>query len=69
MSELTELLTVAQAADELSLTERAVRHRITTGTLAAQKLGTGRTSAYVITRAEINRVKAAEAAAREGATA
>lgn len=64
-----DVMSVAQAAEELSLSPRAVQHRIKTGTLAAQKLGTGRTSAYVITRAEINRVKAAEAAAREGATA
>ena len=53
-----DLLTVAQAAAELDLSPRAVQHRITTGTLAAQKLGAGRTSAYVITRAEIDRVKA-----------
>lgn len=56
-----DLMTVAQAAEELSLSVRAVQHRITTGTLAATKLGSGRTSAYVITRAEVERVKASEA--------
>lgn len=64
----TELLSVEDAARELHITSRAVRHRITAGTLAAQKLGKG-TSPYVITRAEVERVKAAEAAAREGASA
>lgn len=65
MSELTappDLLSVAQVAQELRLTERAVRHRIKAGTLAATKLGPG-TASYVITRAEVERVKAAEAAA------
>jgi excisionase family DNA binding protein len=52
-----DLLTVTQAADELNLSVRAVQHRITNGTLAAQKLGSGRTSAYVIERDEIERVK------------
>lgn len=42
------------------MSERAVRHRIVAGTLAATKIGTGRTSAYVITAEEIERVKAAE---------
>ena len=52
----TDLLTVAQAAAVLNLSPRAVQHRIKTGSIAAQKLGTGRTSAYVIARTEIDRV-------------
>lgn len=55
-----EVLSVASVAVELSLTERAVRHRIKAGTLAATKLGPG-TSSYVITREEVERVKAAAA--------
>lgn len=55
------LLSVAQAAVELGLTERAVRHRIKAGTLAAVKLGPG-TSQYVITRDEIDRAKVERAA-------
>lgn len=51
------LLTVTQAAVELHITPRAVRHRILAGTLEATKLGPG-TSAYVITRDEVDRVKA-----------
>ena len=60
MSEL-DLLSVAQAARELHITERAVRHRIKAGTLVATKLGPG-TASYVITRTEIERVKAEAAA-------
>lgn len=63
----SELLAVAQAADELHLSVRAVQHRIKNGQIKAVKLGAGRTSAYVIARAEVDRVKAE--AAREGATA
>lgn len=62
MSELSPVLSVAQTARELNLTERAVRHRIKAGTLAATKLGPG-TASYVITRDEVERVKAAEDAA------
>lgn len=58
----SEFLSVRQAAAELHLTDRAIRHRITTGTLAATKLGPG-TASYVITRSEVERVKAEEMAA------
>lgn len=60
---MTNLLNVRQAAKALNLTSRAVRHRIAAGTLKASKIGDGRTSAYVITREEIERVKAEEAVA------
>lgn len=58
----TEILTVAQVAAELNIGRRAVIHRINAGTLAAEKLGDGPTNAYVITRAEVERVKAGDAA-------
>ena len=61
MSELNDFLSVAQAGAALHITERAVRHRIKVGTLRATKMGPG-TAAYVITRAEIERVKAGAAA-------
>lgn len=54
---LPELLSVAQAAEELHIGRRAVIHRIHAGTLAATKIGTG-TAAYVITRTEVERAKA-----------
>ncbi len=57
-----DFLSVTQAASELDLTPRAIRHRISVGTLAAVKLGPG-TASYVITRAEIERVKAERAVA------
>ncbi len=58
----TEFLSVAQAARELHIGDRAVRHRIAAGTLIAVKLGPG-TAQYVIARSEIERIKAARVAA------
>ena len=54
----TDVLTVKQAAELLGISRRAVIHRIMAGTLAATKLGPS-TTAYIIDRAEIERVKAA----------
>ena len=54
-----EWLNVVQAAKLLSLTPRAVLHRITSGKIKASKLGEGRTSAYVIAASEIERVQQA----------
>ena len=59
MSTPANYLTVTQAARELNLHRRAVIHRIAAGTLAATKVGDGRTSAYIIERAEVERIKAA----------
>lgn len=61
MPNTDDFLSVAQVATELGITDRAVRHRIKAGTLAATKLGTG-TASYVITRAEVERVKSGVAA-------
>ena len=58
----SELLSVTQAARELSVAPRTLHHRIATGKVAATKVGDGRTSAYVITRAEVERIKRGEAA-------
>lgn len=57
MSQLSEYLTVTQAARELNLTRRAVVHRIAAGALAATKVGEARTNAYIIERAEVERAK------------
>ena len=54
-----EWLTVTQAARVLSLSPRAVLHRITSGKIAASKMGEGRTSAYVIAASEIERIQQA----------
>lgn len=59
---LADLLSVQQVAAALHITPRAVRHHIKAGTLNAIKLGAG-TSAYVITRAEVDRIKAERDAA------
>lgn len=55
------LISVNEAAEILNISPRAVRHRILAGTLAATKLGPA-TASYVITRAEVERVKAGAAA-------
>jgi len=48
---------VTQAAAELNMAPRTLHHQIATGKVHATKVGDGRTSAYVITRAEIERAK------------
>ena len=60
----TDLLSVSQAAEELGKPNRTLHYWIATGKIAATKIGDGKTSAYVITRAEIERVKAAAAAVK-----
>ena len=60
MTTPSDYLTVTQAARELNLTRRAVVHRIAAGTLAADKVGDARTSAYIIERAEVERIKATD---------
>jgi hypothetical protein len=57
-----EVLSTTQTAEELGLSHRAVLHRIKAGTIAATKLGPG-TASYVITRTEVDRVKAEQKAA------
>lgn len=47
-----DLMSVAQAAKFLNLSTRAVHHRITSGALPAQKLGSG-TSQYVLRRTDV----------------
>lgn len=56
-----DFLSVQQAAVELALAPRTVHQRIAAGKIAARRIGDGRTSAYVITRSEVERVKAARA--------
>lgn len=58
-----DLFSVTQAAKELGYAPRTLHHHIATGKVAATKVGDGRTSAYVITRAEVERVKAERDAA------
>jgi excisionase family DNA binding protein len=56
-------LTVGQAAHELGIAPRTVIARISAGRITAQKHGTGKTSAYIIPRTEIDRIKANTTAA------
>lgn len=48
-----DLLTVGQVAELLGKAPRTILHRIAVGQLPATKLGTGKTSAYVIRRADV----------------
>lgn len=64
MPETQELLTVVEAATALGIAPRTVLYRITHGTLAAEKHGTGLRAPYIITRAEIDRVLAADTTER-----
>lgn len=57
-----ELLTTAQAATELGVSRRTILARIQAGTLEATKVGDGRTSAFLLTRAEVERAKGSPAA-------
>lgn len=54
-----DIVSVAEAADELCVDRRTVLHWIKAGKAQAEKLGTGRTSAYYLTRAELERLKQA----------
>ena len=51
-------LSVNQAAEALGVSRRSVLRRIAEGTITATKLGTGETSAWMITQTEVDRVKA-----------
>lgn len=57
LAESGDLLSVVQVADELGKPTRTVNYWITSGRLAAIKLGVN-TAQYVITRAEVERIKA-----------
>lgn len=51
-----DLLTAKQAAAQLSIPLRTFHRWILAGKVEATKIGDGRTSAYVITRAEVERL-------------
>ena len=62
MATKSPLVNVAQAAEILRISPRAVRRRILAGTIPAQKLGPG-TSGYVLLRADVEALAAKDAAA------
>ena len=57
------VVSVAAAAAEWHVTRRTALRWIAAGEVAATKVGDGRTNAYVLTRAEVERVKRAKEAA------
>ena len=58
-----QIVTVATAAEEWGIDRRTALRWITTGKVAAEKIADGKTNAYVLTRAEVERVKREKAAA------
>ena len=58
-----QIVTVAVAAEEWGIDRRTALRWIATGKVAAEKIADGKTNAYVLTRAEVDRVKAEVAAA------
>ena len=58
-----QIVTVAVAAEEWGIDRRTALRWIAAGKVAAEKIADGRTNAYVLTRAEVERVKREKAAA------
>ena len=58
-----QLVTVAAAAEEWGIDRRTALRWIAAGKVAAEKIAGGKTNAYVLTRAEVERVKRAKEAA------
>lgn len=59
----SQIVTVAVAAEEWHVDRRTAIRWIASGKVAAEKIGEGQTSAYVLTREEVDRVKAEVVAA------
>lgn len=58
-----QIVTVAVAAQEWGIDRRTALRWIATGKVTAEKIADGKTNAYVLTREEVDRVKAEVAAA------
>ena len=58
-----QIVTVAVAAEEWGVDRRTALRWIAAGKVAAEKIADGKTNAYVLTRAEVERVKRAKEAA------
>lgn len=62
MGKNSTIINAAEAAKILHISVRAVQHRITSGTLPAQKLP-GKTGAYILDRETVEAIAAKEKAA------
>ena len=62
MQKSPDIISAAEAAKILHISVRAVQHRITSGTLPAQKLP-GKTGAYILDRATVEAIAAKDQAA------
>ena len=54
----SQIVTVAVAAEEWRVDRRTALRWIASGKVAAEKIADGKTNAYVLTRAEVDRIKA-----------
>lgn len=59
----SQIVTVTVAADEWRVDRRTALRWIESGRVEAEKIGTGKTSAYVLARSEVDRIKAEVVAA------
>lgn len=59
----SQIVTVTVAAHEWGVNRRTARRWIETGRVEAEKIAGGKTSAYVLTREEVDRIKAEVTAA------
>lgn len=59
----SQIVTVAVAAEEWRVDRRTALRWIASGKVAAEKIADGKTNAYVLTREEVDRVKAEVVAA------
>ena len=62
MQKSSDIISAAEAAKILHISVRAVQHRITSGTLPAQKLP-GKTGAYILDRETVEALASKENAA------
>ena len=58
-----QIVTVAVAAEEWGVDRRTALRWIASGKVAAEKIADGKTNAYVLTRTEVERVKAEQRSA------
>ena len=59
----SDLLTVTEAAAEIGIPTRTLHYWITSGKVEAQRIGSGKTNPYVLSRAEVERLKTEAGAA------
>lgn len=57
MRSTDDLLTVTEAAAEIGVPTRTLHYWITSGKVAAQRVGSGKTNPYVLARADVEQLR------------